>query len=108
MLPSPGPLSSGLPQSSPSLWGTPRLSLLWESSMTLSRVHRGGSDPLSSLLSQRRGSTLSLRQSVYPLSLPLSTDPLLTRTLHSCVSSGSHLVCLNCGFNKNSKDFLWR
>ncbi len=38
-----------------------------ESSTTVGRVHRGVSDPLSSLFSRRQGSTLSL--SVYRLSL---------------------------------------
>ena len=66
-LPSPGPLSSGLLQSSPSLCGTPWLSLLRESSTTVGRVHRGCSDPLSSLFSRRRGFTHS--QSVCRVSL---------------------------------------
>ena len=42
------------------------------------------------------------------LSIVCLSDPPLTRTPRSCVRTGSHLVCLKCGFNKNSKDFLQR
>ncbi len=72
---SPDLLSSGLPQSSPSLWGTPRLSLLRESSTTVGQVHRGDSDPLSPLFFRRRGFTHS--QSICRLSHRpfLSSDP---------------------------------
>ena len=49
---------------------------------------------------------------VYPQSLSVCLSSLSlyrpSPNKRSCVSSGSHLVCLNCGFNKNSKDFLRR
>ena len=48
-------IASVEPVSFDTLW----LSLLRESSTTVSRVHRRGSDPLSSPVSRRRGSTLS-------------------------------------------------
>ena len=75
-----------------SLWNAPRLFLLRESSTTVGRVHCGGSDPLSSLLSRRRGSTLSLSVCLSSIS---PTPPPLTRTPRSCGSGGSHLVCLH-------------
>ncbi len=91
-VPLPGPLYSGLPQSSPSLsQGRSTASPSAESSTTVVQVQRGGNNPLSSLLSRRRGSTLTLsRQSVVYL-----TDPPITRTPRSHGSGGSFPVCLH-------------
>ena len=91
-VPLPGPLYSGLPQPSPSLSpGCSTASPTAESSTTVGQVHRGGSNSLSSLLSRRRGSTLTQsRQSVVYL-----TNPPLTRTPRSRGSDGSLPVCLH-------------
>ncbi len=72
----PGPLYSGLPQSSPSLsLGCSMASPTAESSTTTGQVHPWGSNPLSSLLSRRRGSTLTHSPGQSVCRLPLRPSP---------------------------------
>ncbi len=96
----PDPLYSGPPQSSPSLpQGRPTAFLTAESSTTVGRVYRVGSDPLSSLYV---GGLPSVCLSV---SSPSLSDPPLTRTPRSCVGSGSHLACLHRDTHREQQSF---
>ena len=80
------------PQSSPVLSpGRSTASPTSESSTTAVQVHRGGSNPLSSLSSRRRGSNLTQSR----LSVVYLTDPPLAGTKRSGASDGSPLVCLH-------------
>ncbi len=101
-LSSPDPLSSGLPQSSPSLSGTPH-GFPYCGSLLRRWVRSTAGAAILCLLSPDVGGLPSVCQSVVSL-----TDPPLTRTPRSCGSGGSSLVCLNHDPNQNSKAFRRR
>ena len=99
---SPVPLSSRLPQSSPSLRDAPRLSLL------LSLLRRWVGSTAGAAILYLLSSPTS---GVYPQSVCLSVclaDPPLARTPRSGASDGSPLVCLHHDPNQNSKAFFRR
>ncbi len=88
-----GPLYSGLSsvEPFPLLPGRSTASPTSESSTTAVQVHRRGSNPLSSLSSRRRGSTLTQSRP----SVVYHTDPPVAGTPRSGASDGSSLVCLH-------------